>query len=379
MRQRFPGFDSFRFVAACIVLCCHIEIQKHYLLLPTLISIDAVYEIGKMTVTSFFVMSGFLITHLLLKEKEQTNDIRLSWFYIRRGLRIWPLYYLLTFIAFFILPLSDAGYVPAQSEELQQQFLPKLFLYIILMPQFIYLNGLPVPGAEQLWTIGTEEIFYFLWPVVLLFSKNPLRSTIICGGGWLLTKFILWQGSAYLLHADTNIPYTLFSIMYYNKIECLMLGSLAAIGLKQNTYWFNFISKNIIFLFIGIFILLALMAASLQFGAFDYFWYAFAFMLILSYTGTRKPSQSAALQSFSRYLGHITYSLYIWHFPVVLIVLHYSLRVWHWSPTEIGSNAGIYLLVFAGTLTSAILSYHLIEKPFLRLQNRFRPLHSDHT
>jgi len=377
MAQRFPGFDNFRFVAACLVVACHIEIQKHYLLLPTLIPIDAVYEIGKMTVTSFFVMSGFLITHLLLKEKEQMGDIRLSWFYLRRGLRIWPLYYLLTFLAFFVLPLTDAGYVPAQSEELQQQFIPKLFLYIILMPQFIYLNGLPVPGAEQLWTIGTEEIFYFLWPVILLFSKNYLRTTLLCGGGWLFAKILLWQSSAYFLHDDTNIPYTIFSMMYYNKIECLMLGSLAAIGWREKTDWFNLISKNKLFLIIGILILMLLMAASFQFGAFDYFWYAFAFMLILSYVGARKSTSSIRVQSFSRYLGHITYSLYIWHFPVVLIVLHYCLRVWQWSPADFLSNAGIYFLVFAGTLATAILSYHLIEKPFLRLQDRFRLVRSE--
>ena len=172
------GFDSLRFFAASAVLLCQIELVKHYRGIPALVSETSIYETGKLLVASFFVLSGFLITTLLLREKERNGTIHIFSFYMRRGLRIWPIYYLLILLVFFVLPKSQIFYLPLQSEELQQHFVVKFIFCLLLMPQMLLLKFRSIPGGEQLWTIGTEEIFYLLWPLLLYQSKNALRSAV---------------------------------------------------------------------------------------------------------------------------------------------------------------------------------------------------------
>lgn len=367
---RFPGFDSFRFIAACLVVVCHIEIQKHYLKLPTLLPIETVFEIGKMTVTSFFAMSGFLITHLLIREKQETGSIHKMYFYIRRGLRIWPLYFLITGIAFGVLPHLSCGYVPLQSEDLQQHFTTKLLLYLTFLPQFIYLNHLPVPGAEQLWTIGTEEIFYLLWPILLSVFKLPVRVVCYVLGLYLLLKFAAYQSSAYYLNEAFNWPYYCFKILYYNKIECLMMGSLAAAWYHQHPERFRAITAHAAFPILTIGALLGLFACSQWYAPIDYLGYAAIFTLLLSYIGTQWTYPSERIRQADRFLGQITFSLYLWHFLVVMVVLHYGYQPENGWKGEVF----LYVLVLVVSILLAILSYFGIEKFFLNKQQAFRKI-----
>src|SRR4051812_19584104 len=92
----FPGLYGLRFFAAMMVIVSHIELFKGYHGFANGYASNlAIYELGRMGVTLFFVLSGFLISYLLLVEKETTGTISIGRFYIRRILRIWPLYYLL--------------------------------------------------------------------------------------------------------------------------------------------------------------------------------------------------------------------------------------------------------------------------------------------
>src|SRR6267378_8187081 len=90
----FPGLHGLRFFAAMMVVFSHIELMKDYHGYPNLYASNlAVYESGRLGVTLFFVLSGFLISYLLLKEKEVSGSIAIRKFYGRRILRIWPLYF----------------------------------------------------------------------------------------------------------------------------------------------------------------------------------------------------------------------------------------------------------------------------------------------
>lgn len=95
----FPGLNGIRFLAAFLVLLDHTELIKGYLGLPTLWSETYSAHIGSTGVTIFFVLSGFLITYLLFMEKS-IGPIHIQSFYIRRILRIWPLYYLIFILGF---------------------------------------------------------------------------------------------------------------------------------------------------------------------------------------------------------------------------------------------------------------------------------------
>lgn len=103
----FEGFHELRAVAALSVLAHHIELMKQREGLPTLLntSLHSLFQhLGKNGVYLFFVLSGFLITYLLLAERERFGFIDIRSFYIRRVLRIWPLYYLIVALAFLVLP-----------------------------------------------------------------------------------------------------------------------------------------------------------------------------------------------------------------------------------------------------------------------------------
>src|SRR5712692_1492145 len=104
----FPGLNGLRFFAALAVCASHVELLKQYLGYPSAYDRPAVYEVGRLSVTFFFVLSGYLITYLLLIEKQATGTISLRDFYVRRILRIWPLYYLLMGLSFFVVPRITA-------------------------------------------------------------------------------------------------------------------------------------------------------------------------------------------------------------------------------------------------------------------------------
>lgn len=107
MRIYFKGLAELRAIAALAVVFHHIELFKHREHLPSLF--DSFFsgfidQLGKNGVYLFFVLSGFLITYLLIAERKQHEKIDIKKFYLRRILRIWPLYYLVVIIAFFVLP-----------------------------------------------------------------------------------------------------------------------------------------------------------------------------------------------------------------------------------------------------------------------------------
>ena len=101
----FKGLSTLRFFAAYFVVLHHAEeIRKKYELIH--LKDYSLFRNGSLAVTFFFVLSGFLITYLLLKEQKRTNTVAINKFYIRRVLRIWPLYFLLVFLGTIVIPFA---------------------------------------------------------------------------------------------------------------------------------------------------------------------------------------------------------------------------------------------------------------------------------
>ena len=101
----FTGLNGLRFLAAMAVVITHIELIKGQMFCENLWSTNKlIFELGGLGVIFFFVLSGFLITYLLLEEKKVSGTVSVKKFYARRILRIWPLYYLIIVLGFFILP-----------------------------------------------------------------------------------------------------------------------------------------------------------------------------------------------------------------------------------------------------------------------------------
>lgn len=104
-----------------------------------------------------------------MRRKNNNLTISIKYFYIRRILRIWPLYFLLVFLGFVILPNIDFCFFPGS---FKQNYLSNLFLYVFMFPNLAFSSNPPVAHIGQLWSIGAEEQFYLFWPVVVLLSKS---------------------------------------------------------------------------------------------------------------------------------------------------------------------------------------------------------------
>ena len=103
----FENLNSIRFIAASLVIVHHIEQFKSFFGIQNYFKDVRIEMIGKLGVVLFFVLSGFLISYLLFKEKEYTKTISIRKFYIRRILRIWPLYFLIIILSFFVFPFIE--------------------------------------------------------------------------------------------------------------------------------------------------------------------------------------------------------------------------------------------------------------------------------
>ena len=170
----FPNLNGLRFIAAFMVIIHHF-VQMLTIFGYAHSNNQIIISIGGLGVELFFVLSGFLITYLLLTEEKNTKQISIKDFYIRRVLRIWPLYYLIVILAFFVFPHMKIFLIPLYSEQMASNFGQSLLLFIIFLPNLVLQGfGIVVPYASQAWSVGVEEQFYLIWPVLMKFFKNKL-------------------------------------------------------------------------------------------------------------------------------------------------------------------------------------------------------------
>jgi peptidoglycan/LPS O-acetylase OafA/YrhL len=208
----FSGLNTLRFFAAYLVVLHHGETIRaknglfnleHY----------SLFRNGSLAVSFFFVLSGFLITYLLLFEKERTGDISLRKFYMRRVYRIFPLYYLLVFIGLVAIPtfLSVINYnyeMPYDTLTAGALFL--FFLSFVVNP--LYGSHL----LESLWSIGVEEYFYLIWAPLFKFFGKRAPKTNLTDGTVPLNKFG-GNDNPSIVHRTQNIvhryPLSIIAIM----------------------------------------------------------------------------------------------------------------------------------------------------------------------
>jgi len=154
----FPGLNGVRAIAALVVVFSHITIALEKFDLDPFIfgtlangklKVTLMSEFG---VTMFFVLSGFLITYLLLEEKSKAK-IQIRKFYMRRILRIWPLYYIYLIVA--LVTLIVIG-IPINGTSLLE--------YIFFASNIPFIYARPIPLLEHYWSLGVEEQFYLFWP-----------------------------------------------------------------------------------------------------------------------------------------------------------------------------------------------------------------------
>jgi peptidoglycan/LPS O-acetylase OafA/YrhL len=314
---------------------------------------------GAYGVDLFFALSAYLITSLLLRERSATGSLDLRGFYIRRILRIWPLY--LAFVAFAAIA---ARLLPGQD-------LPLRYIagYTLLAGNWIYVfYGLPLSFAIPLWTVSIEEQFYLAWPLAL--RRATVRATAFVAVGLLLVANF-WR----LALVFSSAPAQAMEYNTFTRLDPIALGILIALFVGKLPVFMRW--QRIALLVGGVATWIATFWFTVcVFGsklstwqsALGHFLTALASAaILLSVMG----SQHAFLRNrWLLYLGKISYGLYVLHEFAHYCAMRLLPASTPWQVIE-QSVLGLAL-----TIVLAAACYRWLESPFLRLKERFAHVQS---
>lgn len=358
-RVYFPGLNGLRALAALAVVLSHITISLEQFkldshLIGTLPNGNARgIDLADYGVSIFFSLSGFLITYLLIQEKEN-GGIDVSNFYIRRILRIWPLYYLYFLVASLIIALWR---VPHES-------FYNLF-YVFFSANIPKIFQLKSELLGHYWSLGVEEQFYLFWPWwVIVFYRKLYSRTIILLALLIGTKIV----------AHFYFPDTLFeTAMYVNRFDCMLIGALGAMLYYRKKRWFIFATTALPTQVIAWTCII--LAAGNKFhlaSILDQEIMCFITVaLIMGQIAVKSPVINLERPALDR-LGRLSYGIYVIH-PVVIFLLA---KLWsgvHYPPTVL-HYCIVFILAASLTVLLAFLSYEYFEKFFLAVKSRFSGL-----
>lgn len=360
----FQGLNSLRAIAALSVLVGHVELMKYNNGLPNLLSIDYFkYSSGHTGVVLFFVLSGFLITYLLLKEQKETSKISFKTFYAKRMLRVWPLYFLIILLSVIIFQYSPS--------------LTTWVLCLTIFPNVAHALDLPWAVSPQLWSIGVEERFYLIHPFLVRFLKKKLLIFLVLFFGvyTFLPQIIICY-----LHPNASTELFLRNFFYGSKYNCMALGGICAILQMNYSERLASIFKN------------RILAGILFFGPILYWLFPSPLYLndtvqicltkldvtqelfsvlfgiqILVVVNNSFISNLIKVKILD-YLGKISYGIYMFHWIIILLLIHalYPILKTNYST----GNFTLYALSIGLTIGVSALSFHYFENIFLRIRNK---------
>lgn len=356
-----PQLDTLRTIAVLLVLISHWLIDNEFLYKLSL---------GIYGVTLFFVLSGFLISQILLKsrsvaEKKGQNMFHsVKQFYIRRILRIFPIYYI-TLIILYRYNIES---------------IRDIFIWYITYTQniFIFLTNDWHGLLSHLWTLAVEEQFYLVWPFVILFiPKRFLFPSIIA----IILIGPLSRAILYSLYGDMGESF-LFYVLTPSCMDAFGLGALVAYYRSNNKYAFDFksVQSKLFIVFVFIFLILlhgdsgilySTIGQLLNYKLFQHFFYKLAISVLcfylvskvsIGFTGVlKKVFENKVLT----YLGKISYGLYLFHPYVHLFYKKAGLP-------SLKDHIYIRFVVYSAILVLiASASWYILEKPINGLKRYF--------
>ncbi len=360
----FVHLHSVRGIAALLVVANHIAAKKSFFPAIPYCGLDTFFEhTGVLGLTIFFCLSGFLITHLLLTEQQTKGNISVKKFYIRRALRIWPLYYLIILLGHFLLPML----VNSQFEGGQpsQYFAVKSLLYLLLLPNYVLFLFKPHnPYIDVTWSVGVEEQFYLLWPWIIKYTK---RLVWVCGILILLqalaeiaTHFLaqkpLYQTTWYFANK-------LFRALEWTRCGYFACGALAAFWLHHPPKWLSAVVRVAPFIFLATVCWVWHHPYLLH-----YLLLAITYSIFQIWLVQQPNNQPNTLGNLLQWLGNISYSLYLWHCMVIIGVFAIVSAYW---PNTPGAAWLVYPIAISFACGTSSLSYTYFEKYFIHLKNKY--------
>jgi peptidoglycan/LPS O-acetylase OafA/YrhL len=339
-RSHAPGLDGLRMVAVLLVVFYHFGFQ---------------WVPGGHGVLLFFVLSGFLITWLLLKEQARFGTISLRLFYLRRALRIFPAFFCFWFLWTAALVLSGKRILWGQA----------ISAFFYVSNYYNAILGDPNTGYSHTWSLAIEEQFYLLWPLSLLaLWRRPDRAPGIlatCIGAVWIHRAVLQFG----VGAGQQYFYSAFD----TRADHLLVGCLLAVLLHRGRLawlWERLCTARMSVAVVGLLVTSVWMSEEWGFAYRDVVGFAIdpvlmAVLVVQAMAMRESPLWRWLNWSWVRYLGTISYSIYLYQQIVV-------------DPLKRALAADPLIVQLTFTLGALVLvassSYYFVERPFLRLKGR---------
>ncbi len=322
------------------------------------------FSFGWMGVDLFFVLSGFLITRILWQTRFSPNYFKN--FYAKRVLRILPLYYLYLIGYFFLFPIFFNSVLT--NPNFLHYYNNKAWFFSFTANWFFIIKGLPKDYTLiSLWSIGIEEQFYIVFPLLIFFfrkSKNlPLIITLtIC----IIILYRTWLRLYY-------IPNPSFKLYKYNSLarfDAFLIGGLGYFLLEKTT---KKIITYVCIITLGIIIFFVHYYNSISFtnpffGTIGFTIVALQFLCWILFAAKAKVWQNKIVDVLS-FLGGISYALYLIHIVVEISCgLLYAKYIQNYYPIP---RLIIPVVAFIISIIISTLSYHYFEKPIMKLRKYF--------
>jgi peptidoglycan/LPS O-acetylase OafA/YrhL len=338
---------------------------------------------GWVGVQFFFVLSGFLITGILLDMKKSLPPREyFVKFYGRRFLRIFPLYY------FYLLLMSGitAWLISISYRAAYMRIFQSQVWYAVFYVYDFYFGTSVVKYSfflDHFWSLAIEEQFYLFWPLLILLApekwlKKLFLAFIVLGPIFRIAFFFIHRSGVFRILGDP-ISTALYP-MPFSHVDAFAFGAfISRFSIPK--------AKQQFFLLLGIlpaigyasqYIATGQIGSISAFGypllmpeAYQYIWgYSLLgyFFMVVIYVVVRYGLFVPFLEvAPMRYLGKISYGLYIYHFPIIW----FATRIRDLGLSETQAKPLIFIIAFIVTLTAASISYYLLEKSLLNLKDRF--------
>ncbi|MGZ3755392.1 MAG: acyltransferase family protein [Mucilaginibacter sp.] len=355
-RLYFGNLDGLRAIAVMMVVVWHVEIHKVRFGFKQSFFNDT----GFMGVSVFFVLSGFLITYILQVEKAVEHRVNFKAFYLRRVLRIWPLYFFALFFGFFIYPAGMSW--------------STLVMCLLLMPNVPFMMMHIHPFVQPIWSIGVEEQFYLFQPQFFrIKNRNVMLWSII--SLTLVIDITKWVGFRFPSGSPMG---SVANYLYFFRIDQLLMGSVAAILLhnyKNQIGPGHLVIKLLLTKYAQVIAWLIFAGHIFMSGILHYIFannLLFVLAVIVIILNLCMPDSSIIQleNRVLRYLGKVSYGIYLLH-NIALVSVLYLMQRYFANASPIVVNVVVYGLAIPLAILLAALSYKYYESYFLRLKNRY--------
>lgn len=345
----FSGLNGIRAFAAISVLISHVTLALSNFGLDS--NIFGYSNLGKVNtldlagygVTIFFVLSGFLITYLLIEEKSRTKTIKVRKFYWRRLLRIWPLYFLYFFLSILTVVLYGIKFNSDST-----------FYYLFFAANIPFILGTTLPFLSHYWSLAVEEQFYIFWPLA---SKCSKRYLLV--GSIILTLLLIFvKCVAHIFFPNSFLEL----VIRVSRFHCILIGAIAALlYYSKNKYFINLTTSRLAQILTWV-VMVVIAINKFHFISFldNEFVSIVAVFLIMSQIG-KNPILSLENKIFN-YLGKISFGIYVYH-PLLIFFL--SKVLYTENSKSLLWTVLVYLASIFFTVLVANFSYEYFEKFFL--------------